>query len=115
MSEPLRKWSAVRESEYIRVTLGSLTIRDLANATEARALAAELVRAADEGEPVERSCFTCRHNTQVSPGRFDCPASWEGDERVDAYAHASGSFDALDGMPTNRALSCPGHAPKVTT
>lgn len=72
--------------------------------------------AADEVEPVvERSCFTCRHNFETNDGRADCRPGQDGDEHVSAYVVASGALDAHDGMPTDRSIPCPGHAPKVTT
>ena len=82
---------------------------------EARALAAELARVADEGETVtERSCFTCAHRNNAVhscvPFLTDRALG-----PVTIYVVESGAFDTHDGMPTNRSIPCPGHAPKVTT
>lgn len=73
---------------------------------EARALAAELVRAAGEVEP-ERNCHTCAHNRTddtcvlMDPGDQDQPTS----EWIDAHTD-------WNGMPIPGRPSCPGHAPK---
>lgn len=118
MSKPLRKWSAVRQGEYVRVTLGRLTTRGLASAAEARGLAAELVQAADEVEPEpEQSCFTCMHDkTETRDGRVAhaCDQA-ENEPEVWVYVEASGASDSLDGMPTDRSIPCPCWSAKVTT
>lgn len=88
--------------------------------TEARALAAELVRVADEGETVtERSCFTCAHDedhedddgTLFELGHF-CKIKIGRDDIFD-YCVKSGAFDTHDGMPTDRSIPCPGWSAKV--
>lgn len=84
-------------------------------AAEARALAAELVRAADEVEPVtERSCFTCKF-CPAHPSDDICEPDRNDSPEIGRYLSESGCYDAPDGMPTNRSLSCPGWAAKVTT
>ena len=79
---------------------------------EARALAAELARVADEGETVtERSCFTCRHDVQHSDGFHRC--NHAASASVSAYWHESGCRTSRDGMPTDRSIPCPGWSAKV--
>lgn len=111
-------WTATKSDAYVRLTdhypVGQVDYtRDL-TPTEARALAAELVRAADEVEPVERSCFTCAHRNNAV---YSCAPFLTERPRgpVTTYVVESGAIDAPGGMPTNRSLSCPGWAAKVTT
>lgn len=115
MAEALRKWSAARQGGYVRVTLGSLTIRDLANATEARTLAADLLRAADEVEPAavaepvgERSCFTCRH-CRAPAACSPFLAESDEDDPVTAYVIASGTNEAADATADAHENPRPDH------
>ena len=80
----------------------------------AKALAADLVRAADAVEPmVERSCYTCAHARLGRTGITYCDLPAPGPDVVD-YENRSGANAAADGLPTDRSIPCPGHAPKVT-
>lgn len=80
--------------------------------TEARALAAALIRAADAVEPmVERSCYTCAYNKNAVC--YHPPDELE--MAIDQYAIDAGCAKNNGGLPLDRSIPCPGHAPKVTT
>ena len=66
-------------------------------------------------EPVtERSCFTCKF-CPAHPSDDICEPDRDDSPGIGRYLSESGCYDSPGGMPTNRAISCPGHAPKVTT
>lgn len=80
--------------------------------TEARALAADLVRAADAVEPmVERSCYTCAYNKNAVC--YHPPDELE--MAIDQYAVDAGCATNDGGLPTDRSIPCPGHAREVTS
>lgn len=63
----------------------------------------------------EQNCYTCAFCPKDPTSELCAPHASETGGAVNQYVADSGCNDAPDGMPTNRALSCPGHAPKVTT
>jgi hypothetical protein len=62
-------------------------------------------------EPVERSCFTCRHNESG----VCCHPPDELEMAIDQYAIDSGCAKNNGGMPLDRSIPCPGWSAKVTT
>jgi Lar family restriction alleviation protein len=61
----------------------------------------------------ERSCFTCANDWSAGRPPFHYCNCTTGD--VQDYMAESGAETSPDGLPTDRALKCPGWAPKEPT
>lgn len=98
---------------YVRgVVLGG-RYRDILPAVMAAVEAVELHRPLVMADAVgERSCFTCRYAT-TRADRNACRMVF--DSGVWHYRVYSGALVSDDGLPTDRAMRCPGWVAKETT
>lgn len=107
--------SVCEEAARLRAELGEAIARAETAERERDEVRGRLTGGATEG--AERSCFTCHYNG--ADNACGQPDYVRGDTRglgldVANYGDESGAADAIDLMPTDRTIRCPGWAAKET-
>ena len=96
-----------------RMALGG-RYRDVLLGVMAAAEPVELERPLVVAEVAERSCFTCRYDYCDTARAFHFCRYDPIEDALD-YMADSGAETSPDGLPTDRAMRCPGWAAKETT